>query len=362
MASFPLTPVRRAARTAALALVAALLLCAAAGAASVAARADDVTWTVRTASNAFGAERTAFTYTIDPGRSVEDGLVVANRGDELLELGVYAADGFTTEQGQLDLLPAGEESFGVGAWVETDASRVTVAPGETATVPFTLSVPENATPGDYAGGIVTSLTQADQQQGVNVDRRLGIRISLRVGGALAPALAVEDVHVDWDGGWSPLPVGDATIRYTLHNTGNAALTVRQEASTAGPFGWFAAGAAEVGESPQILPGETWTETVTVPRVVATLWLAATVTATPIALDASGSTVPLTPVTVTANGTAIPWVIVLAVLAVVATVVGVRFLAKRRRAVRQAREEARVDEAVQRALAEARSPAVEHAGR
>ncbi len=36
-------------------------------------------------------------------------------------------------------------------------------------VPFTVEVPENATPGDYAGGIVTSLVEPDATQGINVD-------------------------------------------------------------------------------------------------------------------------------------------------------------------------------------------------
>ncbi len=71
-----------------------------------------------------------------------------------------------------------------------------IQPGKTAQVPFKVSVPENATPGDYVGGILTTLTQADQAEGINVDRRLGIRIKLRVGGELKPNLAIENLHVD----------------------------------------------------------------------------------------------------------------------------------------------------------------------
>ncbi|MEK8226294.1 hypothetical protein NKG05_09845 [Oerskovia sp. M15] len=65
---------------------------------------------MRTESNDKGAARTAYDYAINPGATEKDGLVIANRGTESLDLAIYAADGFTTDSGQLDLLPAGEES------------------------------------------------------------------------------------------------------------------------------------------------------------------------------------------------------------------------------------------------------------
>ncbi len=53
--------------------------------------------------------------------------------------------------------------------------HVSVPAGQTVEVPFTVDVPADADTGDYAGGVVTSLTVADQSANVNVDRRLGIR-------------------------------------------------------------------------------------------------------------------------------------------------------------------------------------------
>ena len=91
----------------------ALLLATAAAVASAAAPAtSDVTWAVRTASNEYGSDRTSFDYTIDPGSTISDAMVVANRGTSDLDLGVYAADGFTTEDGQFDLVLSGDEPGG----------------------------------------------------------------------------------------------------------------------------------------------------------------------------------------------------------------------------------------------------------
>ena len=189
--------------------------------AAPAAADGDVPWTVTTASNEFGSGRQNYSYTLNPGGQLKDGLVVVNHGTTPLDLAVYAADGFTTEGGQLDLVTKDAKSAGVGAWVHAGRDHVTVRPGESVEVPFTVTLPDNAAPGDYMGGIVTSLTQATDANGSQVDRRLGIRIRLRVGGELTSSLSVEDLHVRYSGTPNPFRKGDATVTYTIHNTGNS---------------------------------------------------------------------------------------------------------------------------------------------
>ena len=309
----------------------------------------DVTWTVRTASNDLGADRTSYEYAVNPGTAVEDAHVVANGGTAPLDLAVYAADGYTTEAGQFDLVLGGEESVGVGAWVTGATDHITVEPGTSVEVPFTVSVPADATPGDYAGGIVTSLAQPGDTEGITVDRRLGVRIALRVGGELAPALAVEDVRLGYGGGLNSFAGGDATVSYTIHNTGNAVLSAQQAATVEGPFGWFDAAAGEVDAPPQLLPGESWEVTVPVDDVAAAVRLAATVSVTPVLTDPSGSTTALEPVVATAGAWAVPWALVGLVVLLVAAALVARRVRAQRRAQRAAREEARVREAVEEAL-------------
>lgn len=309
---------------------------------------DDVTWTVRTASNDLGAERTSFAYTTNPGTSVSDALVVANHGDEALTLGVYAADGYTTETGALDLLTKDATSVGVGAWLRASAPSVTVAPGATVEVPFTVAVPKAAMPGDYVGGIVTTLTQPDDAQGINVDRRLGIKVALRVSGDIAPALAVEHVQVHYSGTANPAGSGDATVTYTLHNTGNVVVSAQAAASVTGPFGTLRA-SGRAAAPPQLLPGESWQVRVPVHDVAPSVRLSATASVVPLVTDASGSTSPLPTVTATAHGWAVPWTALVVLLALVAAVVLVLRRRRRAKARRAAREDARVQAAVEEAL-------------
>ncbi|MEV7962751.1 WxL protein peptidoglycan domain-containing protein [Oerskovia paurometabola] len=129
-----------------------------------------VTWGVAPAS------APTFDLALDPGATITDELVVTNRGDVPLDLAVYAADAFTSPTGALDVLPAGATSVDLGAWITADAARIEVGPGERATVPFTLTVPADATPGDHTAALVTSLVTEAGEGGVAVDRRLGTRV------------------------------------------------------------------------------------------------------------------------------------------------------------------------------------------
>jgi hypothetical protein len=264
-------------------------------------------WTVTTAANQFGSGRESFGYTVNPGGRVQDGIVVVNDGAAPLHLAVRGTDSFTK---------------GVGAWVHLDRDKVTVGPGETVEVPFTVTLPGNASPGDYAGGIVTS----------DANAHVGVPIRLRVGGALKPSLAVEDVQVDYSGSANPLGKGDATVTYTVRNTGNAILAARQSVSLSGPFGRWDARAGKLADSPPLLPGQTWKGSAPVHDVTPALRLTATVTLVPLLTDAAGSIAPLAPSKAAGHALIIPWSLVLAVVVLCALAVAGLALRPRRQRV------------------------------
>ncbi len=280
----------------------AAVVVAAAGLYAVPAFAADAPWSVQPADNAFGPDRQNYSYTAAPGEKVDDGLSVVNRGTAALELAVYAADGFTTDAGQLDLRRQDVKSTRVGAWVHPAVDHVTIQPGKSAAVPFTLTVPADAAPGDQIGGIVTEDASG---------QRMGVRIQLRVGGELNPQLTVSDVQVH-----PPLVGGDATVTYTVHNTGNATVSARQTASLAAPFGQLRATSSDVADSPALLPGDQWKATVAVRGVAAVVPLSASVTVVPLLTDAAGSTSQLAPVDAGTHARILPVVVVVVLLLLV----------------------------------------------
>ncbi|GAA4699334.1 WxL protein peptidoglycan domain-containing protein [Nocardioides conyzicola] len=347
-------PRTRQSRTVVLALLATLLSTVGlvgVGAGTAYAADDDVAWAVRTASNTFGADRQNYRYTVNPGGSVRDGLVVANHGRKPIELAVYAADGFTTDGGQLDLLTPDQKSASIGAWVHADRDTVRIQPGKSVEVPFRLTLPDNATPGDYLGGIITSLRQEGTGANMNVDRRLALKVRLRVGGDLDPGLSVEGLHVSFDGPKNPFGTSGATVDYTIHNTGNAILAAGQKVSVTGPFGRLGVDAADVPDSPELLPGEKWQVSVPIHGLRPAVRLTGTVTLTPLMTDAAGSVNPLAPVDTTTHAWAVPWALLVLLLVVAAGVALGVVLTRRRRAEAKRREDARVQEAVAQAVRE-----------
>ncbi|MEU2200727.1 DUF916 domain-containing protein [Isoptericola sp. NPDC019482] len=309
----------RAAAAAALALAATLaasLVAVVAPTTAHAVTSDDLTWSLSPKDGEQGDGRANFAYAVEPGDRLRDVLVVTNRSATPLDLAVYGTDALTTPSGHLDLLPADQEPTDVGTWLtlETDGG-VAIDPGETVEVPFTLEVPQDATPGDHAGGVVTSLRQQVGDGALSVDRRLALRVHARVGGALAPGLAVSDVGVVVHPTANPVGAARATVTYTLTNTGNARLVPTESVRLTGPGASASAGGEPADE---LLPGAVVRRTVQVDGVRPTFRVTADVRADGLVVGVGGG--GATTATGTAAGWAVPWALVGVVVLVVAAAV------------------------------------------
>ncbi len=214
--------------------------------------------------------RPNFTYELSPGDEYVDYFSIRNLGNSPLDLNIYATDAFTNDSGGFDLLAGDANPRDVGSWIELDVSQVTIAPGELRVVPFTLTVPRDADVGDHAGGIVATLTTdpaPDNGPGsqVRVEYRVGSRVYLRVAGEVAPELAIEDLNVAQDWSWNPFGGRDVQVKYTVRNTGNVRMTARPAMKVDGFFG-VQLRTVDLQETPEILPGGSFTGEATLRRV------------------------------------------------------------------------------------------------
>ncbi|WP_329367602.1 COG1470 family protein [Streptomyces sp. NBC_01483] len=160
-----------------------------------------------------------------PGTVLQDSVSLLNPGARPVTVRLRGADADNTANGGLTVRATGK-STDTGAWIafagDRGGRRIPVrtlslrVPAHTrADVPFTVSVPAGATPGDHPGAIVAGAG----------GRSSTVRVQLRVGGPAVSALTVE--HVAVHGG---------RISYELVNRGNTVLTPKLAVRADGVLG------------------------------------------------------------------------------------------------------------------------------
>jgi hypothetical protein len=164
-----------------------------------------------------------FTYSLGPGESVSDEIIVSNRGDVTVTLKLYAVDARTATNGGV-IFPGGEGSTntGAGAWVSLSMSRATLNPGTGVRLAFTFAVPEGARIGEHVAGIVAENTEPavatseEAQIVAQVIQRTALPIWETVPGPAVTDLQIGSVtHV--------VRAGSSCFDVELKNTGNVSI-------------------------------------------------------------------------------------------------------------------------------------------
>lgn len=245
---------------------------------SLAAHAEDTAGIAGAPSDAGKVDQTRsrFSYQVEPGQVIQDEYLVSNSGSTSADVTVYATDAYNLANGDFGLLDSNLEPQDVGTWVTLDggAKRVslTLAPGESKVIPFTVSVPADASPGDHAGGmIISSLTDSAQ---VKLDRRIATRLYLRVKGDVTALMTVSSIAADYVPSFNPF-AGTVNITFTLTNNGNVSLGASTASVVKGLFGIPLSGVSRT-DVPEMLPGTSRTMTVSVEGVGQWIYLNPTV--------------------------------------------------------------------------------------
>jgi hypothetical protein len=143
-------------------------------------------------------ERDYFHVDLARGQTVVRPATVTNFAPDPVDLLVYPSDATVTSQGGFALADRSEPVKRVGSWIHLPVGRLHLAGYASTTVRFPLTVPTDATPGDYAGGVVaqkvTPGTVSTVQQGfavqLDIVQRVGARVYLHVDGDAKPGLRV----------------------------------------------------------------------------------------------------------------------------------------------------------------------------
>jgi hypothetical protein len=143
-----------------------------------------------------------FIYNLDLGESKDDAITVFTTSEEAQVAKIYVVDSAPSQQGNFSLAADVDPKKDVGAWVDLEEQTITLEPGIQYTIPFTITVPEDADVGEHSGGIVLErvgsaeeVEEGDPSQGASIVTRVGIRIYQTVPGEITRNLEIEDFNV-----------------------------------------------------------------------------------------------------------------------------------------------------------------------
>jgi hypothetical protein len=171
--------------------------------------------------------RSAFTFDVAPGQTVDDRVELVNSGDSPKPFYVYASDAYTTEiGGGFALQLRTDRPRDAAAWTVLPVTQYTVPARSAALVPFQITAPADAAPGDHTAAIVAEEvvppSTLDHGAGVVPVHRVAARVYLRVQGPVHPSLQIERLTVSRREPVIPYLTGrgSTTVTFSLVNAGN----------------------------------------------------------------------------------------------------------------------------------------------
>ncbi len=197
-------------------------------------------------SDGSGARRTSFVFSLAPGIAQSDKVMVSNLGDETVNVRVYAVNAFTTPSGKIGVKSFNEELTVPATWLRfTNAlgdGVLQIAPKTAKQIPFSVFVPSDAPPGDYAFGIaampvVDPIEPTEGENSLQIVTAVASLALVRVDGPLNPSVAI----LEFDATAKPplipgLKGGESTVDVLLVNTGNQKVNATVKITQINAFG------------------------------------------------------------------------------------------------------------------------------
>jgi hypothetical protein len=162
-------------------------------------------------------------YTVDAGATTEGKLTVVNDGKVGYDFIVYSRPYSVSNDGKYEPnfteTPERSDAYG---WVRFAKTKYRLEAGATIEVPYTLSVPQRASPGGHYGVLFAETQPAANQDGANSvvrKKRVGSLLYVTVNGQYQTSGSVESTTIPF---WQVQPPLSATA--TVKNSGNVDIT------------------------------------------------------------------------------------------------------------------------------------------
>jgi len=177
-----------------------------------------------------------FNLEVKPGEKKDASVEIENVSDSPITVSVYGADGTQSNQGTFALTTKSSEQRHIGLWTKVAEDTVTIEARQRKEVGFTVSVPADATPGTYSGGIAVEEGNSGKNALAPANGGNAISISARIVVKLFVTVPGEKINsYEWTG-FTFTPAYDATpgtFNLSYKNTGNTIITVTQDITVKG---------------------------------------------------------------------------------------------------------------------------------
>lgn len=136
-----------------------------------------------------------FIYNLDRGGSKTDQIVISNGSNEQTDIEVYPVDGVVTVTGDFTCRQQVEPKKDAGNWVKMSKNEVSLAPGASTKVDFTVNVPDKADVGEHNACLVvqrkTDPNAAKQTGGIQLQTRQAIRMAITIPGDIHRDISID---------------------------------------------------------------------------------------------------------------------------------------------------------------------------
>ena len=137
-----------------------------------AARADGgvAQFSIRPAAPGFDSAGSApyFVLNLTPGATMQSRVRITNIGTAAGRLALYPVDATTGQTSGVVYYTQNDPRADVGRWITVDAHQLSLDPGKSQIVTFTVSVPHSARPGQHVGGLVAENLAVQGSSGSSV--------------------------------------------------------------------------------------------------------------------------------------------------------------------------------------------------
>jgi Bacterial protein of unknown function (DUF916) len=137
-----------------------------------------------------------FVLPASPGKVIHSEVRITNAGTATGTALLYGVDATTGATSGAVYVSRTSPRRDVGRWLRLGVTRVTLAPGETRVVPFSLVVPAHVRPGDHLGGIVAENLAVDGSTAVGAKKGGSFQVRVRHLTIVAVQLALPGARVE----------------------------------------------------------------------------------------------------------------------------------------------------------------------